>query len=91
MEEALDCGFKFLDTGSIIKESKPHNNAAEIGISDNGALASVLPHLKQLNDWIGKLDYGTLDAKMLEVLSRLKKKICHFLLQHIGTIDSALP
>ncbi|KAI5073540.1 hypothetical protein GOP47_0011553 [Adiantum capillus-veneris] len=38
----------------------------------------------------GQLDHATLDSHMLEVLDRLKKKICIFLLQHVEPSSTTL-
>eukprot|EP00250_Pteridium_aquilinum_P013676 c21498_g1_i1 orf=717-3293(+) len=83
MEEALDSGFHF----NRVPGFKGANRKT---LKDTEALASAFPHLKQVNDWIGQLDYETLDPSMLEVLDRLKKKICGFLLQHVETASTAL-
>ncbi|MCO5553150.1 hypothetical protein L7F22_006671 [Adiantum nelumboides] len=83
MEEALDCGFHFnrvpTPRRGDYRASKAFDN-----------LVSAFPQLKQVNDWIGQLDLETLDSHMLEVLDRLKKKICIFLLQHVETSSTTL-
>lgn len=86
MEEALDCGFHFNSVPGPKGALAPIRRTRK----DSEALAFAFPHLKQVNDWIGQLDYETLDANMLEVLDRLKKKICTFLLQHVETASTAL-
>lgn len=86
MEEALDCGFHFHRVSAATRKGGANRKVSK----DSEALASAFPHLKQVNDWIGELDYETLDSNMLEVLDRLKKKICGFLFQHVETASTAI-
>ncbi|KAH7446572.1 hypothetical protein KP509_01G062700 [Ceratopteris richardii] len=81
MEEALECGFHF-------NRVSAHMGVKRRSLKGGNMLASAFPHLKQLNDWIGELDLKMLDSHMLDILDRLKKKICVFVLEHVDSIST---
>ncbi|KAK9167896.1 hypothetical protein Syun_000036 [Stephania yunnanensis] len=76
VDEAMDSGFKALEG----------NLKGGQGVFQNGPIARVLSHLKQVNDW---LDHAVVDQEMLkEKIENLKRKIYGFVIHHMGTISS---
>ncbi|KAK9159328.1 hypothetical protein Scep_005902 [Stephania cephalantha] len=76
VDEAMDSGFKALEG----------NLKGGQGVFQNGPIATVLSHLKQVNDW---LDHAVVEQEMLkEKIEKLKRKIYGFVIHHMGTISS---
>ncbi|KAK9124771.1 hypothetical protein Sjap_014373 [Stephania japonica] len=77
VDEAMDSGFKALE-GNLKGGSQ--------GVFQNGPIATVLSHLKQVNDW---LDHAIVEQELLkEKIEKLKRKIYGFVIHHMGTISS---
>ncbi|KAE9585949.1 hypothetical protein Lal_00010061 [Lupinus albus] len=75
---------RFLDTGG------------DTTLSDNGQIAGMLTQLKSVNDWLddigsnSKEDEGESCQISAETINRLRTKIYHYLLTHVGSAAAAL-
>ncbi len=87
MEGALDNGFQVVTKGYEERADKV------ISQQENCHVAGILLQLKRVNDWLDQLsvvENAVLNTKLVDTRVSLRKKIYHYLLQHVESAASAL-
>lgn len=89
LECALDNGFQASNSAEAIMDV----SALRVAQEDKSQIAAMLSQLKRVNDWLNEVDTASQHARdtaLLETVSRIRKKIYSYLLQHVESAAVAL-
>ncbi|KAI5084389.1 hypothetical protein GOP47_0000558 [Adiantum capillus-veneris] len=89
LESALDNGFQSSNSG----EGNADASAPKAIQQDKSQIAAMLSQLKRVNDWLDQVDMTVQDPNSTELpvtVSRIRKKIYNYLLQHVESAAVAL-
>ncbi|MCO5560699.1 hypothetical protein L7F22_014316 [Adiantum nelumboides] len=88
LESALDNGFQASNSGESNVDA-----SAKVIPQDKSQIAAMLSQLKRVNDWLDQVDTTMQDPNNIELpvtVSRIRKKIYTYLLQHVESAAVAL-
>lgn len=85
LDSALDNGFQASNSGEGNVDALAPKGLPQ----DKSQIAAMLSQLKRVNDWLDQVD-TTMQDELAEAVSRIRKKIYTYLLQHVESAAVAL-
>ena len=89
LEGALDNGFHISNGFESVADA----SALKSSPQDKSQIASMLSQLKRVNDWLDQVGcgkYGASNLELVDTVTRLRRKIYNYLLQHVESAAVAL-